>query len=687
MTVSSRRAEYVAALALILSVVFFGITFFVGRWSGYFALWAICWLIGSSILIWLVLWLQFHTRGLAEQEKLDTSLLARRSDGSTIFQTKDEQSEVFAVARRRLKVFEKWFLPVFSVIIAAYQITLGLVLLTVFSVESIYEAGQPLICAVCMTAVAFVAYLVSRYATGMSARQYWKPLRAGGSILLSIALLSFALAIGLALANFKIFFLVIAVSYITPVLQLVLGAETAVNVVLDIYRPRLEGQYSRSAFDSRLLGIINEPGGVFRSLAAAIDYQFGFKVSQTWFYQLLEKAIVPLVIFAAVVLYFLSCIVVVAPSEEAVIEHLGNPLDRTGQVRLAGPGLSFKLPWPFDIAYKYPTKKIMELSIGYVPKLDPKTGELVREPLLWGKTHYEEEYSVLLASEQAVESADEGAVPVSLLKANVPVQYRVKDLYSFIYHHSEPERLLESICYRELAKFCAGAMIEVDSEAELERSLLGAGRGRAKDVLTLQIQKAADQAGLGVEIVFVGLQGFHPPAEVAEAYQDVIGAVQKKRAAVLNAEAGSNYTLGVLAGSVEGAERLYDLAIEYQQAEQQKDALQIETLAASLDEAFERASGNIFKTLKDARSYAYEKAALARASGERFAGQHKAYKAAPQFYMRQQVFRVYEEALANARKFVVVADQNDTEVFIIDLQEKLTPSLYDITGFEESSEK
>ena len=33
---------------------------------------------------------------------------------------------------------------------------------------------------------------------------------------------------------------------------------------------------------------------------------------------------------------------------------------------------------------------------------------------------------------------EEGALPVSLIKANVPVQYRVKDLYSFLYNHSQP---------------------------------------------------------------------------------------------------------------------------------------------------------------------------------------------------------------------------------------------------------
>jgi hypothetical protein len=46
-----------------------------------------------------------------------------------------------------------------------------------------------------------------------------------------------------------------------------------------------------------------------------------------------------------------------------------------------------------------------------------------------------------------------------------------------------------------------------------------------------------------------------------------------------------------------------------------------------------------------------------------------------------------EEALKNIRKYVVVADPNDKQIIIIDLQGKLTPSLYDIGGFEESSEK
>jgi len=455
MTVSSKRPEHVALVSLILSVVFFGIAFFLGRWSGFFAITAVSWLSLSAALIWFVLVIQFHQRALAEQEKLDMGQLARDEQASTIFQAKGERAALFAVAQRRLQILEKWFIPIFSVLIAVYQIGIGLYLLKAAQAwadlskaapGAEVELKPPLLCAVCMMAIAFVSFLISRYATGMSAQPQWKPLRAGGSFLLGIAVLCFTLAIGLALAQFEINIVVVVINFVVPILLVVLGMETALNVVLDIYRPRLKGRYGRSAFDSRLLGIINEPGGILRSAADAIDYQFGFKVSQTWFYKLLEKAILPLVLFACVTLYLLSCVLVVAPSEEAIIEHFGNPLDQAGKVRHVKPGLTFKWPWPIDIAYRYSTKKVTELNIGFVPKIDPKSKEVIHEPLLWGKAHHEAEYHLIVASEQTGTTSQAGAVPVSLVVAAVPVQYRIKDLYHFIYNHSQPEKLLESIC-------------------------------------------------------------------------------------------------------------------------------------------------------------------------------------------------------------------------------------------------
>jgi len=686
MTVSSKRPVHVALVSLVLSIIFFGITFFLGRWSGFFAVSAVSWLILSAAFIWFVLCLQFYQRSLAEQERLDASQLARDEGSSTIFQSRNEQAMLFTAAQNRLAIYEKWFIPIFASLIAAYQIGIGLYLLKTVGPVVENEVKQPLLCGICLTAIAFISFLISRYATGMSGQIEWKPLRAGGSSLLGIAVVCFILAILLAVAYlFNKFWPMDVMAKAIPILLIVLGAETALNLILDIYRPRLKGRYSRSAFDSRLLGVINEPGGILRSAADAIDYQFGFKVSQTWFYKLLEQAIVPLVLFGVVTLYLFSCIVVVEPDEQAIVEHFGNPLNESNAVRLLEPGLHFKWPWPIDTVYKHPTKRISEISIGFIPRVDPKTGEVERKPLLWGEQHYEKEYRLMIASEQVGTASRAGTVPVSLVIAAVPVQYRIKDLYSFIYNHNEPEKLLESICYRELTKFAASAKIETGNENSSKDSLLGTGRAKAGRTLAERIQKAADEQGLGVEIVFVGLQGIHPPPEVAADYQKVISAVQKKQALILNAQAERNNILGPIVGSVEKTEKLYELWLQYQQAEDANSPAEIEKIARQLDLSFEEAKGYIFKTLRESQSYAFQKEVLAKATGDRFTEQLKAYKAAPEIYLQEQRLSMLEETLDDIRKYVVVADQNDTQITIIDLQEKLAPSIYETGVIKENT--
>jgi hypothetical protein len=495
MAISSKRAEYLSLTSLFLSVLFYVITILLGWQSGYFAMYAVSWLIGSSALIWLVLLIQFHQRTLAEQEKLD-SQLAGMSEAA-IFETKGEQARLFAVAQKRLELLEKWFMPVFSALIAVYQLGIGLYLLNLLlkgAHTAPTSADSSLICAVAIVAVSFICFLLSRYATGLSSEPRWRPLKAGGAILVGISVIAFAMAIVFAFVFFNFLISILTVlNWLIPVLLVILGSETAFNVILDIYRPRLKGQYSRAAFDSRLLGVINEPGGILHTAATAIDYQFGFKVSQTWFYKLMEKAIVPLVLFGGTSIYLLSCVVEVGPDEQAIVEHFGRPVSEANAVKVYPPGLIFKMPWPIDIAYKYPTNRVMELSIGFVPDIDPKTGQPQRGPKLWGKAHYKEEYQLLVASRQAGgETTEGGTRPVSIVLVSIPVQYQVNDLHSFLYNYGtyeksdgstgfQAEKMLEEICYQQLTRFAAGASIEVESESDLEHSLLGAGRIEAKE--------------------------------------------------------------------------------------------------------------------------------------------------------------------------------------------------------------
>jgi len=681
MQTEAKKAGIVCLLALVLSAIFFLGSLILSKVTGVFAVYALSWQILAGAVIWAVLAVQFYQMALAQQEKLDMAQLQLGS-GDTIFEAQKNHSELFAVAQNRLRIFEKWILPVFSVSLAVYEIAMGAWLIRhILQRQTEQQPSHLLLGAVLAVSVAFLSFLFSLFATGMSSQQQWRALRAGGSYLLATAILSFAAAAGMAFAQFKVLVLLAVLDWIVPIVILVLGLETALNFVLDIYRPRLKGQYSSNAFDSRLLAIIASPGNILQTAASAIDYQFGFKVSQTWFYKIMEQAVVPLIIVSAVILYFLSCIVIVGPGSEAIIEHFGSAFDSQGSVRLIGPGLTFKLPWPFETAKKFPTKEIQEIHIGYVPEDDP---DKQKAALLWGKEHYKAEYNLLVATE-SISSQEKGAVPVSIIRAAIPVQYRVVDLYKYLYGHGDSRKVLEALCYREVIKFAAGARIEPESESGGdEESLLGAGRAKAAAELVEIIQKEADQMGLGVEIVFMGLQGFHPPPEVSQDFQAVTGAVQKKQAAILEAIAERDKLFTTNVGSVKQAETLYELAEKYMQAKQagKKQQQQTDKIKIELDSAFSQASGQLFAKLRQAQSYAYEKATLAKATGKRFGQQLEAYRASKQIYKHELKMGMLEEALEKIRKYIVVAE-GDKQVTIIDLQEKLVPSLYDIEPVKE----
>ncbi len=128
-----------------------------------------------------------------------------------------------------------------------------------------------------------------------------------------------------------------------------------------------------------------------------------------------------------------------------------------------------------------------------------------------------------------------------------------------------------------------------------------------------------------------------------------------------------------------------DLAAQYQKAQAEGRTSDSERLGKEFDQALADAKGDIFKTLREAQSYAFEKATLARATGERFAGQVKAYEAAPDIYKKEQRLAVLEDALKTIRKYVVAVDPNDRQVIIMNLQDRLSNDLMDVAGIEETS--
>ena len=139
-----------------------------------------------------------------------------------------------------------------------------------------------------------------------------------------------------------------------------------------------------------------------------------------------------------------------------------------------------------------------------------------------------------------------------------------------------------------------------------------------------------------------------------------------------------NEILSSLGGSVEKANELYDITIEYNKAKESGDKAATERIAKELETKFSEANGEIFKSLRQSQSYAFDKRVIAEATGKRFASQVKANEAAPNIYKRLLRLEMLEDALKDTRKYIIILDEKDDEVIILDLQKKLTPGLLDM---------
>src|SRR6202162_1206257 len=119
-----------------------------------------------------------------------------------------------------------------------------------------------------------------------------------------------------------------------------------------MYRPRVKGKIERPLYESRLVGLLGQPEGLITTAAQALDYQFGFKVSETWFYRFFRRALGVLVLLQLGALLLSTCVVFIEAGEQGLLERFGRPVtDRT----LLEPGAHLKCPWPIDKVYRFRT--------------------------------------------------------------------------------------------------------------------------------------------------------------------------------------------------------------------------------------------------------------------------------------------------------------------------------------------
>ncbi|HAU37143.1 MAG TPA: hypothetical protein DCX07_05440 [Phycisphaerales bacterium] len=562
------RGKNVAIGGALLQIAFTVVMLILWAWTKSASAMAAMWLLAGGVLLWLMVTLLFYTRQLELQEAMELEEMSKRGAGTkTIFEGEGAEEQRSAAARAEW--MRKWMVPVFTLAWAGYHVATGVIMLRYLAGRSAAPLNEPLQGTMFMFLLAFSGFLFSRYASGMSLRPEWRLLRAAGSYLLINVLAIVASMAALLAASWAGKISVDwAIAHVLPVVQLILAAELALNLILDIYRPRLPGQEYRPSFESRVYTLLADPGRVGHSIAEAVNYQFGFEVSRTWFYQLLSRALLPLVLFGVAVLFAMTCVVIVHDDERAIVTVWGKAPDgwdtKPVEQTTLGPGLHFKYPWPVSEAHKYKNELVRQIDLGVGGERKP-TIVNGRELFLWTEEHgAREEKDFLIGipvrmrrGESDVEGA--AAPAVNIIKLVLGVQYRVADPYRYAYGYADAAKVLECLAYREMTRYCAAATLDErvgGAESQRPEGLMSFGRGQAANQLRERIAQAAKEHDLGVEILYVGILSAHPPAAASPAFEDVLKAERARDAKIYKAEAEAAEMLAKVAGRPEIGRRL-----------------------------------------------------------------------------------------------------------------------------------
>ena len=618
-----RNVQKKGLLNLVVAVMVFIAAFVVTSYVNSLAGQACAIFLGLGVLVAFAGWFQMRLEENERLEKLEFEELARARGETTLFAAKD--AEIFPAQRAR-EQFEKFFVPGFGVLLFLLEAGGAWLLWRWISKTTSGVAPDRAMASLSLFGIfALLLFLLGRFSVTIARLENHRLLRPGASFLLAGAYLCALTALGIAGVEAKFPKADFWVARGRCGLLGLMAAENLLTLLLEIYRPRVKGKIARPLYESRVVGILAQPESLFTTAAQTLDYQFGFKVSETWFFQALQKnlAVLLLVQFAALILS--TTVVFIDVGEQAVLEHFGKP------VATLGPGAHFKLPWPADQIYRFRTEQIQSFAVGYIPDAQSESANTI----LWTVGHAKEE-NFLVGNRAIVTPATAGtgtndaakAQAVGLISVSIPIQFQITNVTGWVYINSEPETLLKDLATREIVHYLAGVDLN---------EVLSQGRLQAAEVLREKIQNSANARSLGAKIIFVGLQDIHPPTagEVAATYEKVVGAQQTRLAKILDAEAAA-----IRLSAVSDAQAFTVTNVA--------DAKRIQLVSSKFAEA-----------------------AL-------FTNQIPAFAAAPSVYRQRLYLQSFAAATKNARKYVLLVT-NTQDVVIFNLEDKIRDDLLNLS--------
>lgn len=465
----------------------------------------------------------FHVslKSREQSESMELEELQRSSRGASLFETAEVEG---LPARRSREQFERWAVPLFTTALFIFECVV--IVYAVRYLSGSFQTQTATVAAGQVTKfismdlayvlmgggalLGLVLFLWGQYTTRFAQLSGESLLRPAAEYLLLTGYFLFGLVLVVGV-GFQYQMIHLYASWALVGFISLIAFERFLALILEGYRPRMRGEKLRLIYQSRLVGLFCKPESFFVTAAQTLDYQFGFKVSETWGYKFLQERIGMIVLGQAILFWLSTSITVIHPSEVGVVERFGQPLPEILQ-----PGTSLQRPWPIDKVTRFTPSKVQSFYVGLPPDEDEhgndghghsgKHDEGHDRAHFWTQPHRVKDYDRLMEVGLLYFSvgSTNKEVESNLIYASIPVQFRVNDIHKWTSTYNDPIKLLRTLATREVAR----QFLKMDFDA-----LMTQGRATAMDSIHENIQKSADERGLGVEILMVGLGDVHPPAE------------------------------------------------------------------------------------------------------------------------------------------------------------------------------
>ena len=316
----------------------------------------------------------------------------------------------------------------------------------------------------------------------------------------------------------------------TPILTVLLGILFAYESLFIAFS--LAVRVIRRELDTAPEFLIALPGAGKSNMGVLtyLEENTGITMRALWSMKLIKKILPCAIIGVAALLWLSTGVVQIEAHQQGAVYRFGRLQKNTMK-----PGVHLTLPWPMDQVEVYDTEALGRMVIGYIP-----TGE---QDNIWTEAHGGEEYRLLLGN------GDE------LISVNLEIEYKISDLYGYVRSATDPEALLQAEAYEIITQRTISSDLE---------TMLSTDRSAFSESFRQELKIHIEPYNMGLEVVNVVLESIHPPVEVADVYQALIGASIDAEHIIILAQTEANQA--VMNAKNEQTARVGDAVVQQYQA-------------------------------------------------------------------------------------------------------------------------